>query len=498
MLAKQLLGVVTLLAPALLGVQSATSTAPPAGPAPRHQPTPNVVLMVVDDATVEDINFMPAVQRLLVQEGTTFVRNYSPFPLCCPARATILTGQYPHNHDVLDNVPPIGGASALDDSRTLATYLTDDYDTALIGKYLNGYEGLGVPPGWGTWRVPIQRSVYDYLDQVVSVDGTTKTFNNVYSTTHYTDMARTFIRNANRPYFAFVSWVAPHGGTPRESRSDPPSPFVQKRYRDTYTGPQLPGDPAFNESNMRDKRRSFRNQPFLTQREVARLKEKLAQRREALQSVDDGVAEIVQQVANAGELDNTYFLFASDNGQMQGQHRTAHGKAVAYEPAAHVPLIIRGPGVAADASYSDVTGLQDITPTILSMTKQWHDQREAQMDGVSLLRLLDGTLVTDRPQVLEVADTASLSDRQVENGAVPTPQEAQALSTVAWQVRGIVTSDGWKYTVYSRTDEVEMYDLNADPFELRSVAGVRRYKAQEARLRHLYTEYRSCVGVGCW
>lgn len=497
MIRKQLLAVLILLATAVFGVPSATSMTAPAF-APLQEPAPNVVLMIVDDATVEDIEYMPAVQRLLVQSGTTFVRNYSPFPLCCPARATLLTGQYPHNHQVLDNVPPIGGASVFDDSQTIATYLTDDYDTALVGKYLNGFEGVGVPPGWDTWRAPIQHTVYDYLNQVVSLDGTAKTFSNTYSTTHYTDMARTFIRNANRPYFAYVSWVAPHGGTPQETRDDPPSPYVQKRYRDTYTGPPLPRDPAFNEADMRDKRRSFRKQPFLTRKEITRLKEKLAQRRESLQSVDDGVSDIVREVANAGELDNTYFMFVSDNGQMQGQHRTEHGKAVAYEPAARVPLIIRGPGVAAGATYDNVTGLQDITPTILSMTNQWHDQPEAQIDGVSLLRLLDGSLVTDRAQVLEVTDTASLSDRQVENGATPTRQEAQALSTISWQVRAIVTSDGWKYTVYPRTDEVEMYDLNADPFELQNIAGVPKYKAQQARLDDLYLRYRNCDGERCW
>jgi arylsulfatase A-like enzyme len=98
---------------------------------------PNVVVFMVDDANVEDIDYMPEVQARLVDRGVTFAKNYSPNQLCCPARATALTGNYSHNTGVVDNVAPLGGVTAFDDSSTLATWLDSDYRTAFVGKYLN-------------------------------------------------------------------------------------------------------------------------------------------------------------------------------------------------------------------------------------------------------------------------------------------------------------------------------------------------------------------------
>ena len=69
----------------------------------------NVILIVTDDQTLEDTRFMPNVQRLLAREGTTFKNAFVTDSLCCPARATILRGQYAHNHGVISNAPPRGG-----------------------------------------------------------------------------------------------------------------------------------------------------------------------------------------------------------------------------------------------------------------------------------------------------------------------------------------------------------------------------------------------------
>lgn len=479
------------LAAALLGTPSATSSEPARIATPK-----NVVLLMIDDATVEDIAYMPNVQSLLVQQGTTFSRNYSPLPLCCPARATTLTGQYPHNTQVLDNVAPIGGASVFDDSNTIATYLNDDYDTAIIGKYLNDFDTYTyVPPGWDTWRVAV-RGVYNYLHQTVSFDGRLRRVDG-YVPTVYGEKAQAFITRAAQPYFAFVSWVAPHVGGPHETADDPPSPYVDAQYRDTYGGPLLPLDDSYNESDVSDKRQAVQSLPLLTSADTAVIKDKLAQRRESLRSVDDQIGAIVATVTALGQLDNTYFMLVSDNGFMQGQHRIPNGKSEAYEPSSRVPLVIRGPGFPAGATYDKVTGLQDLTPTILSMTHQWRDQPLAQIDGVSLLSLVRGQLTTDRPQVIEIANGAHLSDNKVARGVRPSREQAQRIASVSWKVRGIVTSDGWKYTFYPRTKEVEMYDLNTDPYEQDNLAGRRQYATEQSRLEARYRKYRACDGAGC-
>lgn len=146
---------------------------------------PNVIVMVIDDATVEDVRYMPKVQSLPVNKGTTFAHNYVPLSVCCPARATILTGQYPHNHGVLDNTPPRGGFPAFDDTNTLATYLDPVYATSLVGTYLNSMpDEMYIPPGWDDWRSPLNGSTYNYRLQNQNVNGVMTTFSGYMPETH--------------------------------------------------------------------------------------------------------------------------------------------------------------------------------------------------------------------------------------------------------------------------------------------------------------------------
>ena len=104
------------------------------------RPKPNIVLVMTDDQTLEAMRFLPKTRALLGDQGTTFTNSFVNFPLCCPSRATLLTGQYMHNHGVQGNNPPTGGYSRLDHTNTLPVWLRDaGYATAHVGKYLNGY-----------------------------------------------------------------------------------------------------------------------------------------------------------------------------------------------------------------------------------------------------------------------------------------------------------------------------------------------------------------------
>ena len=101
---------------------------------------PNIVFILTDDQTHESLRVMTRTKALLADEGTTFSNAIISYPLCCPSRATLLTGQYAHNHGVLENVPPQGGVEALDATETLAVWLERaGYATSHIGKYLNEY-----------------------------------------------------------------------------------------------------------------------------------------------------------------------------------------------------------------------------------------------------------------------------------------------------------------------------------------------------------------------
>jgi arylsulfatase A-like enzyme len=114
---------------------------------------PNILFVLTDDMRASDLRYMPQTRNLLAGGGVKFTNAFVTNSLCCPSRATILRGQYAHNHQILSNRVPIGGfdkfrSLGLEDS-TIATWLDDaGYDTMLIGKYFNGYDNTTyVPPG---------------------------------------------------------------------------------------------------------------------------------------------------------------------------------------------------------------------------------------------------------------------------------------------------------------------------------------------------------------
>ena len=128
---------------------------------------PNIVLIVTDDQRWDTLWAMPTVGSELADQGITFTNGYVSNPLCCPSRASILTGQYSHTNGVYTNKgqAPFGGFHAFDDGSTVATWLDGaGYRTALFGKYLNGYAGSYVPPGWDRWFATYRNGgFYDYL-----------------------------------------------------------------------------------------------------------------------------------------------------------------------------------------------------------------------------------------------------------------------------------------------------------------------------------------------
>src|ERR687888_401742 len=114
---------------------------------------PNIVLTLTDDQPWNSLWAMPAVERRLMAHGVTFKRAFVVNALCCPSRASILTGQYSHSTGVYGNTGPYGGFRSFHgDGSTIATWLNDaGYRTALVGKYLNEYRGPYIPPGWDHW-----------------------------------------------------------------------------------------------------------------------------------------------------------------------------------------------------------------------------------------------------------------------------------------------------------------------------------------------------------
>jgi arylsulfatase A-like enzyme len=472
-------------------------TSPGAGLVPRAglaysdagaAPKPNIVLVLVDDARADDLRpaYMPRSNALIAGQGARFTRFYAPFPLCCPARATLLTGQYSHNHGVVGNRAPSGFA-AFRDRHSVATWLTPTYRTAMIGKYLNGYgvdgSGTYVPPGWDRWIAPLEGSVYNYTDFRVSVDGRVQGVHQ-YSTDYYGDQAVDFVSGAvtrDEPLFLYLSLVAPHDGAPHSDDAKLLlSPYVKPQFRDTYSGPSLPEDRSFNEPDVSDKNPGIARRSRLTDAEIAYLKEKLAQRRESLQSVDRQVARVLGALATAGELDNTFVFLLSDNGFMLGEHRILHDKKFLYEPTVRVPLQVRGPGIPSGRHVSVPTAQVDVAPTLLQIAGIPNDPQSLglRVDGRSLLGALDNE-VSPRPIVLE------------EHTAV-TPSDPGS-----WIRRGLMTArfSYLRFPVFDNFEE--LYDLRVDPDQQVNLAARPAYQDVLRRLREQWNKYRACSGQGC-
>src|SRR5215210_4059174 len=228
----------------------------------------NVVLILTDDMPTSALAAMPNVQSLLAGQGITFNQAYVSFPLCCPSRATLLTGQYMHNHGVRGNVPPNGSWLRFipHESNALPVWLKNyGYYTAHIGKYLNFYAkevgGLPVPQGWDEWSGKISEDALYFNYQVIEKGAPPSntphlTFygdqSSDYQTDVFRDQAVDFVRDlsgANEPFLLDLWFNSPHG---------PFEPAPRDLFR--RAGAALPKLPAFNEKDISDKPKWFRKQ----------------------------------------------------------------------------------------------------------------------------------------------------------------------------------------------------------------------------------------------
>jgi arylsulfatase A-like enzyme len=428
---------------------------------------PNFVVVMTDDQDQASARRMPRVRRLLAERGTTFDNSFASLPLCCPSRATFVTGQYAHNHGVWDNKPPTGGYPAFTGrERTLGVWLeAAGYRTAWIGKYLNGYGLDGdprAPPGWTRWFSPMGLDSLLMYDYTVSDDGRVRHYGNRpsdYQTDVLAHEALRFLRDApgSRRFFLVLAPLAPHdeGDTLSLGVRDPrPAP----RHRGAVALAPVPDSPDFDEARIEDKPRKLRR-PRLSSTERRDLARLIRDRRASLLAVDEAVGRIVRTLRRQGELARTVVIFTSDNGYLLGEHRLIGGKSLPYRGIAGVPLIVRGPGFESDQHVDSVVGNIDLAPTIVELA------------GLDPDRILDGVSLTAQPD---------------ERRALLL--ESEAYVSVRTRRFLYVEHDG---------GVVELYDLRRDPLELENVAGDSRYGTWEDRLAAAAADLRDCAGEEC-
>jgi arylsulfatase A-like enzyme len=440
------------------------------------EPRPNIVVLMTDDQTVESLRVMTNVRRALATQGTTFPNSFASFPTCCPSRATFLTGQYAHNHLVMGNHPPLGGAQSLDHFNTLALWLqAAGYRTVHVGKYLNGYgkdETPFLPAGWSEWYASLDPSTYSFANYTLNENGTEVTYRGS-ATSYQTDVygrkgAELVRRLAPReePFFLFVGFLAAHVGQPREP-GDPrnlATPVPAPRHKGRFAGEALPRPPSFNEADVSDKPLVLRRRARLTSPQVAEIQELYQQRLESLLAADEAIARIVSALRTAGELARTLIVFTSDNGFLHGEHRVPQGKVVVYEPSVRVPLILRGPGVARNRIQRDLVANVDLAATIVDAADAFAARL---LDGRSLLPLAEDPDRRFGRDILLETSTYS---------AIRTPR--------------------YKYVEY-RSGARELYDLAHDPHELRSLHRNRTFASIGNELAQRLARLRNCGGRTC-
>ena len=406
------------------------------------------------------------------------------FSLCCPSRATFLTGQYSHNNGVRGNTPPNGGYQELDKSNTLSVWLQrSGYYTVHLGKFLNGYgrqNPTEIPPGWSEWHGSVDPTTYRYYNYTLNENGTLHTYcatpdPSCYQTDVYREKANEIIkrRAGQGPSSCGSRSSATTRGTPREP-DDPP------KLGDTGSRATPPrcarGHRHASEAELQRGRRlrqASRDQeaPLLTAARIAAIQENWQQRRETLMSVDEAIASIVETLRQSGQLDNTLILFTSDNGFFHGEHRVANGKVLWYEPSIHLPLLMRWTGnksLPKGVHRSQLAMNVDDAETILDATGANPGRTE---DGVSLLPFW-------RDAGKEIGRDLLLDNSP---GAAPLRRHSHA----ALQVRGV------------RNGDRELYDLRKDPYELQSQHANPAYDALKASLATRLHNLVTCKGAAC-
>lgn len=402
-----LLGFPLLAAPSLRAPQPAAAQSTP----------PSILVIQTDDMRADDLAAMPKTLAALQARGLSF-DNYiaGGTPLCCPNRATALTGLYPHNHGVLHNGGPTGGHQAFrgrgNEGRTIAVALdAAGYTTAYLGKYMNGYpsgkKDRRQPAGWDQWHAIVMDGANDcgacgggkdgfYYTYKLNQNGTQRAYGDKrqdYSTSVLKRKALSLIEGTDpeTPLFIWVSPMAPHGPSipaPGDGKASVPLGFKSEAFNHNGTG----------------KASWIRKLPKMNAPLVRYIEDRHRERRRSLLEVDEMVEQLVTAMP-----DGSYIFFFSDNGYMLGEHRIANGKFVPYKPSAEVPLLVAGPGVAPSTTRPEITSSVDLAATFAEI-----GGTTMATDGVSLLPLLHGATPAWRDSVLIEWDGSIAASQQAD------------------------------------------------------------------------------------
>ena len=468
----------------------APATSPATASAPPHAGRPNIVFVLTDDLAWNLVRYMPHVVAMQ-RAGETFANYFVTDSLCCPSRASILSGRFPHDTHVFDNSPPEGGYGVFhergEERSTFATALQHvGYETALMGKYLNGYQPAAteggarpyVPPGWSEWDVA--GNGYPEYGYRMNSNGQVRSYG--YETKDYltnvlAGKGLAFIDRAaaqRKPFMLEIATFAPH------------APFTPAlRDAGAFPGLRAPRNPAFGVVGTHEPEWLSHFAPLLP-RQIRTLDRQFRRRAQAVQAVDRMIARIEAELAAKGLARNTYIVFSSDNGLHMGEHRLLAGKLTAFDTDIRVPLIVTGPGVPAGRTVSEMAENVDLCPSFEQLA---HARVPGTVDGHSLVALLHGRPVSNwRREILveHHGRVLKAGDPDLPTRGSGNPPSYEAIRTP----RSLYVEYG--------NGEREYYDLQRDPFELDNIAA-QLSPARAGTLHRALVRIEACHGArACW
>ena len=421
---------------------------------------PNVLIVVTDDQRASDgtMKVLGRTRRRIQRNGVRYPNAFATTPVCCPSRASILTGRYAHNHGVKNNYD----AERLDPSTAMPLRLqAAGYVTGLFGKYLNFWRRT--PPGFDQWAMHFGRN--RYYDGSWNVNGQRRDIS-TYNADFVADKAVEFLKHVEeeddlQPWFAYVTPLGPH------------APYRPARRHENAFVPRFEGNPAVFEKDLSDKPRFVRVKRATLEKAQLTATKQLR----TLLAIDEMFARIDRTLADLGEVQNTLVMFLSDNGYTWAEHgllSPGRSKNTPYLPATKIPMVMRFPGrLPAGTSDGRLVANVDVAPTVYDAAGILQEVTPP-VDGRSLL---DPTW--DRQRLL------------LERFFQPE------LEIPAW---ASVQTKRFQYTEYRRGDSIrfkEFYRLRADPWQIDNVLrdGTPGNDPNKRRLHRQLRRLRRCRGT---
>lgn len=431
---------------------------------------PNIIFILTDDQPYHTVQYMPTVRDVLIKQGINFENGFATTPLCCPSRASILTGEYAHNHKVYTDRMPLGGAPKFDDASSFAVWLKDaGYSTAYIGKYLNDYDALQpygyIPNGWDEWDVFLGKNLNAdddtgnaqfYSDFSMSENGVIVNYNggqSVFGADLITRKALDYIsEKRDVPFIMTLAYYNPHSPYFWAERDEDQFRSNSALQAESYRPPN------FMEKDISDKPKYLQD---LNPISVEKIDVTYKQILRSLLSVDDGVASILSALNKTGLDKNTIIIYLTDNGSTIGDHRLGVTKNCAYEACIHTPFIIYAPALFPARTDDHLVANIDLAPTFAELAGA---KIPNSVNGMSLVPLLKDTNAIWRDSLL-------IEHWVTEEGVGSKIPEFYA-----------IRNSQWKYVEYS-TGEKELYNLINDPYELDNIADQLEYSEIQSQLK---------------